>query len=65
MKHYTASILGLLLYDVAKICREIPEVEALTQDTFIDEHDHLRWNDKLKRGHQVFLAGLDGTTGIT
>ena len=59
-----ASILDLVLYDAARICREIPEAEAMAEDTFIDDRNFLRWEDVLNRGLQVFLAGLDGATGI-
>lgn len=59
-----ASILDLVLYDAAKICRKIPEAEAMAEDTFIDDRNYLRFNDVLNKGIQVFLAGLDGATGV-
>ena len=59
-----ASILDMVLYDAAKICREIPEAEAMAEDTFIDDRNFLRFNDVLNKGIQVFLAGLDGATGV-
>ena len=59
-----ASILDQVLYDAAKICREIPEAEAMAEDTFIDDRNYLRFNDVLDKGIQVFLAGLDGATGV-
>ena len=59
-----ASILDQVLYDAAKICREIPEAEAMAEDTFIDDRNYLRFNDVLNKGIQVFLAGLDGATGV-
>ena len=59
-----ASILDQVLYDATKICREIPEAEAMAEDTFIDDRNFLRFNDVLDRGRRVFLAGLDGATGV-
>ena len=59
-----ASIVDQVLYDAAKICREIPEAEAMAEDTFIDDRNFLRFNDVLNKGIQVFLAGLDGATGV-
>lgn len=59
-----ASIFDQVLYEAAQICREIPEAEAMTEDTFIDDRNFLRFNDVLNRGRRAFLAGLDGTTGI-
>ena len=59
-----ASILDQVLYDAAKICREIPEADAMAEDTFIDDRNYLRFNDVLNKGIQVFLAGLDGATGV-
>lgn len=59
-----ASILEQILYDAIKICREIPEAEAMVEDTFIEDRNFLRWNDVLDRGIRVFLAGLDGATGV-
>lgn len=59
-----ASILDQVLFEAAKICREIPEAEAMAEDTFIDDRNFLRWEDVLNRGLQVFLAGLDGATGM-
>ena len=59
-----ASILDLVLYDAARICREIPEAEAMAEDTFIDDRNFLRFNDVLDRGRRVFLAGLDGSTSV-
>lgn len=59
-----ASILEQVLYDATIICRELPEAEAMAEDTFIDDRNFLRWNDVLERGIRVFLAGLDGATGV-
>ena len=53
-----------MLYEAARICREIPEAEAMAEDTFIDDRNFLRFNDVLDRGRRVFLAGLDGATGV-
>ena len=36
----------------------------MAEDTFIDHRNYLRFNDVLDRGHRVFLAGLDGATGV-
>lgn len=59
-----ASIQEQVLYDATKICRELPEAEAMAEDTFIDDRNFLRYNDVLDRGIHVFLAGLDGATGV-
>ena len=59
-----ASIFDQVLYEAVKICREIPEAEAMAEDTFIDDRNFLRFNDVLDRGRRVFLAGLDGATGV-
>ena len=53
-----------MLYDAARICREIPEAEAMAEDTLIDDRNFLRFNEVLDRGRKVFLAGLDGATGV-
>jgi len=59
-----ASILDQVLYDATKICREIPEAEAMAEDTFIDDRNNFRFNDVLDRARRVFLAGLDGATSV-
>jgi hypothetical protein len=59
-----ASIFDQVLYEAVIICREIPEAEAMAEDTFIDDRNFLRFNDVLDRGRRVFLAGLDGATGV-
>ncbi len=59
-----ASILEQVLYDAARICRELPRAEELAEDTFIDDRNFLRWNDVLKTGMQVFLAGINGATNV-
>ena len=59
-----ALITDQVLYEAARICREIPEAEAMAEDTFIDDRNFLRFNDVLDRGRRVFLAGLDGATGV-
>ena len=60
-----ASIFDQVLYGAVKICREIPEAEAMAEDTFIDDRNFLRFNDVLDRGRRVFLAGLDGATDVS
>ena len=59
-----ASIFDQVLYDVVKICREIPEADAMAEDTFIDDRNNFRFNDVLDRARRVFLAGLDGATSV-
>ena len=59
-----ASILDQVLYEAAKICREIPEAEAMAEDTFIDDRNNFRWKDVLSTGLRVFIAGIDGATGV-
>lgn len=42
-----ASIFDRVLYEAAKICREIPEAKTMTEDTFIDDRfwlKHQRYN---------------------
>lgn len=36
----------------------------MAEDTFIDDRNFLRFNDVLDRARRVFLAGLDGATGV-
>ena len=59
-----ASIFDQVLYDAVKICREIPEAEAMAEDTFIDDRNNFRWKDVLSTGLRVFIAGIDGATGV-
>ncbi len=59
-----ASILDQVLFDAAKICRKIPEAEAMAEDTFIDDRNFLRWEDVLKTGLRVFIAGINGATSV-
>ena len=59
-----ASIFDQVLYEAAQICREIPEAEAMAEDSFIDDRNFLRFNDVLDRGRRVFLAGLDGAISV-
>ena len=59
-----ASIFDQVLYEAVKICREIPEAEAMAEDTFIDDRNNFRFNDVLDRARRVFLAGLDGATSV-
>ena len=59
-----ASIFDQVLYEAVKICREIPEAEAMTEDTFIDDRNNFRWKDVLSTGLRVFIAGIDGATGV-
>ena len=37
-----ASIFDQLLYEAVKICREIPEADAMAEDTFIDDRNKFR-----------------------
>ena len=53
-----------VLYDATKICRVIPEAKAMAEDTFIDDRNFLRWKDVLSTGLRVFIAGIDGATGV-
>ena len=59
-----ASILDQVLHDAAMICREIPEAAAMAEDTFIDDCNFLRWNDVMRTGLQVFIAGINGATSV-
>lgn len=59
-----ASILEQVLYDAARICRELPDAEAMAEDTFIDDRNYLRWEDVLNTGLHVFIAGLNGATSM-
>ena len=36
-----ASIFDQVLYEAVKICREIPEADAMAEDTFIDDHSFI------------------------
>ena len=53
-----------MLYEAVKICREIPEADAMAEDTFIDDRNNFRWKDVLSTGLRVFIAGIDGATGV-
>ena len=59
-----ASIFDQVLYEAVKICREIPEADAMAEDTFIDDRNNFRWKDVLNTGLRVFIAGIDGATGV-
>ena len=59
-----ASIFDQVLYEAVKICREIPEADAMAEDTFIDDRNNFRWQDVLSTGLRVFIAGIDGATGV-
>lgn len=59
-----ASILDQVLTDAARICHESRDATALAEDTFIDDRNFLRWNNVLKTGMQVFLAGINGATNV-
>ncbi|MCR5819818.1 MAG: hypothetical protein K6F94_02550, partial [Bacteroidaceae bacterium] len=59
-----ASILDQVFYEAVKICREIPEADAMAEDTFIDDRNNFRWKDVLNTGLRVFIAGIDGATGV-
>lgn len=50
-----ASILDQVLFEAAQICREIPEAEAMAEDTFIDDRNFLRFNDVLDRALEYSL----------
>ncbi|MBR4238503.1 MAG: hypothetical protein IKQ03_03715 [Prevotella sp.] len=47
-----------------KLCREIPEADAMAKDTFIDDRNNFRWKDVLSTGLREFIAGIDGATGV-
>lgn len=59
-----ASIFDQVLYEAVKICREISEADAMAEDTFIDYRNNFRWKDVLSTGQRVFIAGIDGATGV-
>ena len=59
-----ASIFDQVLYEAVKICREIPEADAMAENTFIDDRNNFRWKDVLSTGLRVFIAGIDGATGV-
>lgn len=59
-----ASIFDQVLYEAAQICREIPKAEAMAEDTFIDDRNYLRWEDVLRYGIRVFIAGINGATSV-
>lgn len=59
-----ASILDQVLTDATRICRESQDATTLAEDTFIDDRNFLRWNEVLATGRRVFLAGMDGATGV-
>ena len=48
----------------SKICREIPEADAMAEDSFFDDRNNFRWKDVLSTGLRVFIAGIDGATGV-
>ena len=54
-----ASIFDQVLYEAVKICREIPEADAIAEDTFIDDRNNFRWKDVPSTGLRVFIAGID------
>ena len=60
-----ASILEQVLYDATRICRELPEAEAMAEDSFIDDRNYLRWEDVLNTGLRVFVAGINGATSMS
>ena len=59
-----ASILNQVLFDAVRICRESRDATALAEDTFIDDRNNFRWKDVLSTGLRVFIAGIDGATGV-
>lgn len=38
--------------------------ESMAEDTFIDDRNNFRWKDVLSTGLRVFIAGIDGATGV-
>ena len=63
-KHYqmacsSAELHAILLFmgPCFKICREIPEAEAMAEDTFIDDRNNFRWKDVLSRGLIILIIG--------
>lgn len=36
----------------------------MAEDTFIDDRNNFRWKDVLSTGLRVFIAGIDGATGV-
>ena len=36
----------------------------MTENTFIDDRNNFRWKDVLGTGLRVFIAGIDGATGV-
>ncbi len=41
-----------------------PQADAMAEDTFIDDRNNFRWKDVLSTGLRVFIAGIDGATGV-
>ena len=37
---------------------------VMAEDTFIDDRNDFRWKDVLSTGLRVFIAGIDGATGV-
>lgn len=53
-----ASILEQVLYDAARICRELPDAEATAEDTFIDDRNYLDWARRAMRyAHAKHYSG--------
>ena len=59
-----ASILEQVLCDATRICRELPDAEAMAEDAFIDDRNYFRWEDVLNTGLHIFIAGLNGATSM-
>ena len=59
-----ASIFDQVLYEAVKIRWEIPEAEAMAEDTFIDDRNFQRWKDVFTTGLRVFMNGIDGATSV-
>ena len=36
----------------------------MAKDTFIDDRNNFRWKNVLSTGLRVFIAGIDGATGV-
>ena len=59
-----ASILDVVLQQMALICREVPAAAEMAEDTFIDDRDYMRFDDVLNTARRVFVQGLNGATSM-
>lgn len=57
-------VLGNKRHSLLEVVLDKCVVTALAEDTIIDDRNFLRWNDVLKTGMQVFLAGINGATSV-